>query len=212
MWLAVEPCRADRCARGLNASALSIQEKASRMRAWHVMLLSTIVALTFLVMPPTWAGEHSGHVMVTPADLQWADIPSLDPRGESSAAQRAPGRCRLHQRGIAGPQSRRAQYSLAWPHPAEPRLAGASGRGVDNRPVRSGWGPATSPLSAGPLVGHWVGARCPGELPPHYREVRPGRLSGVSRADDLDPSAAAGPSRVAAPQVPYEALEAAWAW
>jgi hypothetical protein len=47
------------------------------MRAWHVTLLSTTVALTFLVTPPTWAGEHSGHVMVTPADLQWADVPAL---------------------------------------------------------------------------------------------------------------------------------------
>jgi hypothetical protein len=42
--------------------------------------LSIVVALTFLVTPPTWAGEHSGHVMLTPADLQWTDIPSL-PRG-----------------------------------------------------------------------------------------------------------------------------------
>jgi hypothetical protein len=52
---------------------LLVQEKESTMHAWYVTLLSTIVALTFLVTPPTWAGEQSGHVMVTPADLQWMD-------------------------------------------------------------------------------------------------------------------------------------------
>ena len=47
------------------------------MRAWHMTLLSTTVALIFLVTPLTWAGTHAGHVTVTPADLQWADMPSL---------------------------------------------------------------------------------------------------------------------------------------
>jgi hypothetical protein len=47
------------------------------MRAWHMTLLLTIIALTCLVTPPIGAGEHSGHMMVTPVDLQWTDIPSL---------------------------------------------------------------------------------------------------------------------------------------
>lgn len=29
--------------------------------------------------PAIWADSHSGHVMVQPADLQWADVPSLPP-------------------------------------------------------------------------------------------------------------------------------------
>jgi hypothetical protein len=37
---------------------------------WTVTLLSIVVAVTFVVMPPTWAGEHSGHVMFTPADVR----------------------------------------------------------------------------------------------------------------------------------------------
>jgi quercetin dioxygenase-like cupin family protein len=49
------------------------------MHAWHMTLLSTTVALAFLVTPPTWAGTHGSHVTVTPADLQWADVPSLPP-------------------------------------------------------------------------------------------------------------------------------------
>jgi len=87
--------RADRGARGLNVSAVLIQEEELTMCAWHVTLLSTIVALTFLVMPPTWAGEHRGHVMVTPATLQWADAPVLPPGGqfvvlESSLSEAVP--------------------------------------------------------------------------------------------------------------------------
>ncbi|HEY7496793.1 MAG TPA: cupin domain-containing protein [Candidatus Tectomicrobia bacterium] len=47
------------------------------MRLRYVTLLPTIVALTCLVMLPTWAAEHSGHLMVTPDDLQWTDVASL---------------------------------------------------------------------------------------------------------------------------------------
>jgi hypothetical protein len=55
----------------------SILEKESPMRAWYVTWLSVVIALTFLVVPPTWAGEHGGHLMFTPAELQWVDIPSM---------------------------------------------------------------------------------------------------------------------------------------
>jgi quercetin dioxygenase-like cupin family protein len=58
---------------------LSIQEKEPTMQAWHVTVLATLFTLTFLVTPPTWAGAHSGHVIVTPADVQWADAPALPP-------------------------------------------------------------------------------------------------------------------------------------
>jgi quercetin dioxygenase-like cupin family protein len=59
---------------------LLIQEKEPIMRVWYVTLLSIIVVLTSLVVPPTWAGEHSGHMMFTPTDLQWTDSTSL-PKG-----------------------------------------------------------------------------------------------------------------------------------
>jgi hypothetical protein len=45
--------------------------------------------VTSLVTPPTWAGEHRDHVMVTPADLPWADIPSL-PGGAKLAVIEGP--------------------------------------------------------------------------------------------------------------------------
>jgi hypothetical protein len=66
-----------------------IQEEEPSMRVWYVTLLSIVVAVTFLAMPPTWAGEHRGHVMVTPADVQWADIPFL-PGGAKLAVLEGP--------------------------------------------------------------------------------------------------------------------------
>jgi quercetin dioxygenase-like cupin family protein len=74
---------------------LRIQEKESPMRAWHVTWLSIVVAVTFLVIPPAWASEHRGHLMVTPADLQWADQPALPPGAkfvilEGSLSEAAP--------------------------------------------------------------------------------------------------------------------------
>jgi Domain of unknown function (DUF4437) len=69
---------------------LLIQEKEPTMRVWTtVRLLSIVGAVTFLVMPPTWAGEHKGHVMFTPVDVQWADIPSL-PGGAKIAVLEGP--------------------------------------------------------------------------------------------------------------------------
>ena len=63
--------------------------KELSMRVWYATLLSTIAALTWLVMAPTWAGEHKGHVMVTPGDLQWVDVPSL-PAGAKLAVIEGP--------------------------------------------------------------------------------------------------------------------------
>jgi hypothetical protein len=79
------------------------------MRMWHVTLLSTIVAMTFLVTAPTWAGEHSGHTLVTPADLQWADIPSL-PGGAKIAV-------------IEGPITEAAPFTFRVKFPADFKIA-----------------------------------------------------------------------------------------
>ena len=49
------------------------------MAGLPVTLVSTLCALIALITPPIWAGTHASHVVVTPADLQWADVPSLPP-------------------------------------------------------------------------------------------------------------------------------------
>ena len=49
------------------------------MTGLPVTLVSTLCALIFLIAPPIWAGTHASHVVVTPADLQWGDVPSLPP-------------------------------------------------------------------------------------------------------------------------------------
>jgi len=45
------------------------------MRLRYVILLSTIVTLTFFVLSPIWAAD--GHLMVTPDNLQWTDTAVL---------------------------------------------------------------------------------------------------------------------------------------
>jgi quercetin dioxygenase-like cupin family protein len=59
------------------------------MHVGTVRLLSIVVAVIFVVMPATWAGEHKGHVMFTPADVPWADVPSL-PAGAKLAVLEGP--------------------------------------------------------------------------------------------------------------------------
>lgn len=42
-----------------------------------LITLSTAVSIACLGMPASWAG--SGHMMVTPDELKWADVPSVPP-------------------------------------------------------------------------------------------------------------------------------------
>jgi hypothetical protein len=50
------------------------------MRLRYGMLLSTLVAVAFLVMVSPGVAQHSGHLMVTPDNLQWTDV-GLSTRG-----------------------------------------------------------------------------------------------------------------------------------
>ena len=49
------------------------------MTGLPVVLVSTLCALISLITPLLWAGTQASHVMVTPANLQWADAPALPP-------------------------------------------------------------------------------------------------------------------------------------
>jgi hypothetical protein len=94
-------------------------EEEPTMRVWYVTLLSIVVALTCLVTPPTWAGAHSGHVMVTPADVQWADAPALPPgaqfvvlEGLAAAPERKPTvRVRWLNEAMRNTRSREEAFS-----------------------------------------------------------------------------------------------------
>ena len=41
-------------------------------------MLRLASAICFLGVPMTWA-QHGAHVMITPSDLKWSDVPSLPP-------------------------------------------------------------------------------------------------------------------------------------
>ena len=49
------------------------------MKVFQVVVLPLTFALSLLVPPATWADSQSAHVMLVPADLKWADVPSLPP-------------------------------------------------------------------------------------------------------------------------------------
>jgi hypothetical protein len=93
LWLVVEPWGADKGAVVSTPLIIDLMagpgEEEPTMRVWTVRLLSIVVAVTFVVMPPLWAGEHSDHMIFTPADVQWADIPSL-PGGAKIAVLEGP--------------------------------------------------------------------------------------------------------------------------
>ena len=48
--------------------------------------LSVAVAVACLGVPASWAGAEA-HMMVTPADLQWAEVPSLPPGAKVSVIE-----------------------------------------------------------------------------------------------------------------------------
>ena len=44
----------------------------------HIFAIFVVAAALCLRIPTTWA-QHSAHVMITPSELKWSDVPSLPP-------------------------------------------------------------------------------------------------------------------------------------
>ena len=44
----------------------------------HIFAIFVVAAALCLGIPTTWA-QHSAHVMITPSELKWSDVPSLPP-------------------------------------------------------------------------------------------------------------------------------------
>jgi anti-sigma factor ChrR (cupin superfamily) len=52
------------------------------MKTWYIAFVSILLVLGALTAPALWTDSHAqtmDHLMMTPADLQWADVPSLPP-------------------------------------------------------------------------------------------------------------------------------------
>jgi quercetin dioxygenase-like cupin family protein len=54
-----------------------IQIKGGNMKT-HIFAIFVVAAALYLGIPTTWA-QHSAHVMITPSELKWSDVPSLPP-------------------------------------------------------------------------------------------------------------------------------------
>jgi quercetin dioxygenase-like cupin family protein len=54
----------------------------------HIFAIFVVAAALCLGIPTTWA-QHSAHVMITPSELKWSDVPSL-PTGATIAVIEGP--------------------------------------------------------------------------------------------------------------------------
>ncbi len=55
------------------------QLKENKMKAFQLAAVSTAFAFASLLAPAAWAQSPADHMMITPADLKWADAPSVGP-------------------------------------------------------------------------------------------------------------------------------------
>ena len=128
------------------------------MRVGTVRLLSIVVALTFVVMPPIWAGEHSGHVMFTPADLQWADIYPPCRGAPNSPLSRglSPRRCPSPS-ALSSPPTSRCPPTGIPPWSGSPSLSGTLhlGRGDTFDEAKTKALPAGSISTMEPKINHF---------------------------------------------------------
>ena len=48
----------------------------------HIFAIFVVVIGACLGVPMTWA-QHGAHMMITPSELKWSDVPSLPPGAKS---------------------------------------------------------------------------------------------------------------------------------
>lgn len=152
------------------------------MKAFQLAVVSTAFAFTSLGAPAIWAAD--AHVMVTPADLKWADVPSL-PRGAKIAV-------------IEGPLDKAVPFTFHFKlpdnyqipahwHPAIEHVTVISGTfnmGIGDKLDQS----KTKPLSAGsvaimqPKTNHFAWTK--GETIIQIHGVGPWAINYVNPADD----------------------------
>jgi quercetin dioxygenase-like cupin family protein len=85
--------------------------------------LSVAVAIVGLVAPTSWANP-ANHVMVTPADLKWADVPSLPPGAKIAV--------------IEGPMSEAVPFTVRIKLPADYKIPAHFHPGIEHVTVISG--------------------------------------------------------------------------
>ncbi|MDB5839235.1 MAG: cupin [Herminiimonas sp.] len=57
------------------------------MKALHAIFVAATVGITAVTSPMTAAQGQAGHIIVTPKDLKWADVPSLPPGAKAAVIE-----------------------------------------------------------------------------------------------------------------------------
>lgn len=151
------------------------------MKAFRLAVLSVTFAFSFGV-PAAWAAE--AHVLVAPADLQWADVPSLPPGAKVAV--------------IEGPLNEAVPFTIRLKLPANFKIPAHWHPAIEHVTVLSGTFnvgmgdkfdmAATRPLSAGgmaimqPNTNHFVWTKDETIIQVHG--VGPWALNYVNPADD----------------------------
>ena len=94
------------------------------MKASHAVFVPVTFVFFSLVAPAAWAQGHADHLMVTPKDLTWADVPSL-PTGAKIAV-------------IQGPMNEAKPFTIRLKFPANYKIPAHSHPAIEHVTVISG--------------------------------------------------------------------------
>src|SRR6266540_3977312 len=94
------------------------------MKAFPAASAAAMFALAALVSQASWAQSHPDHVMVSPKDLQWTDVPSLPPGAKIAV--------------IEGPMNEAKPFTVRLKFPANYRIPAHSHPAIEHVTVISG--------------------------------------------------------------------------
>jgi quercetin dioxygenase-like cupin family protein len=103
---------------------LFFQLKEKIMKPFRATLVAIVVVLTPFVMLNVSAQGHAGHTMVKPADLKWADVPSLPPGAKVAV--------------IEGPMNEAKPFTIRLKFPANYEIPAHSHPAIERVTVLSG--------------------------------------------------------------------------
>ena len=154
------------------------------MKAFQLAVVSTALAFVSLLAPAAWAQNPADHMMVTPADLKWADVATMPPGVKIAVIQ--------------GPLNEAVPYTARLKFPADYKLPAHWHPGIEHVTVISGTfnmgtgdkldAAKTMPLSAGsvaimsPKTQHFAWTR--EETIIQIHGVGPSAINYVNPADD----------------------------
>ena len=94
------------------------------MKACQAAIVSVMFGFVSLVTPTAWAQGAGGHIMVSPKDLKWADVPSLPPGAKIAV--------------IEGPMNEAVPFTVRLKLPANYKIPAHSHPAIEHVTVISG--------------------------------------------------------------------------